>query len=160
MNTSAAISVRRAGADDLDALASLFDAYRQFYSQPPDLVRARKFLAERIGHDESVLLLAEHAGDAAGFVQLYPIFSSVRTGRIWTLNDLFVAPHARRLGVARTLLRAACEHGRATGALGLQLETTPSNQAAQALYRSEGWQDGDTLWFHNDLTDTNTTERT
>jgi len=159
MNTSTAIGVRRAGADDLDALAPLFDAYRQFYAQPSDPGRARKFLAERIARDESVLLLAEHAGVAAGFVQLYPIFSSVRTGRIWTLNDLFVAPHARRLGVARTLLRSACEHGRATGALGLQLETTPSNQSAQALYRSEGWQDGDTLWFHHDLSDTKPMER-
>jgi ribosomal protein S18 acetylase RimI-like enzyme len=159
MNASAATSVRRAGADDLEALATLFDAYRQFYAQPSDLLRARTFLAERIARDESVLLLAEHAGVAAGFVQLYPIFSSVRTGRIWTLNDLFVAPHARRLGVARTLLRAACEHGRATGALGLQLETTSSNQAAQALYRSEGWHDGDTLWFHRDLIDTKPMER-
>ena len=152
MSTPVAISVRRAGADDLDILASLFDAYRQFYAQPADLERARAFLGERIVRDESVLLLAEHAGVAAGFVQLYPLFSSVRTGRIWQLNDLFVAAHARRLGVARALLQAACEHGRATGALGLQLETMPDNRTAQALYRSEGWQDGDTLWFHHDLT--------
>ena len=158
MSTAAAISVRRAGADDLDALASLFDAYRQFYAQPADLARARTFLSERISRDESVLLLAEHAGAAAGFVQLYPLFSSVRTGRLWTLNDLFVAPHARRLGVARALLRAACAHGRATGALGLQLETTHDNRHAQALYRSEGWQDGDTLWFHHDLNNTKSPE--
>lgn len=159
MNSQTGVVVRRAGVEDLDELASLFDAYRQFYAQPPDLARARAFLAERIARDESVLLLAEHAGVAAGFVQLYPLFSSVRTGRIWTLNDLFVAPHARRFGVARTLLRAACEHGRATGALGLQLETTHDNRNAQVLYRSEGWQDGDTLWFHHDLTDTNPMER-
>jgi ribosomal protein S18 acetylase RimI-like enzyme len=154
MSTPTAISVRRAGTDDLDALVLLFDGYRQFYAQPPDLARSRAFLAERIARDESVLLLAEHAGAAAGFVQLYPLFSSVRTGRIWILNDLFVAPHARQLGVARALLRAACAHGLATSALGLQLETMPDNLAAQALYRSEGWQDGDTLWFHLDLTET------
>jgi ribosomal protein S18 acetylase RimI-like enzyme len=152
MNAPPTIGIRRAGAGDLDALAALFDAYRQFYAQPADLARARDFLSERIAGDESVLLLAEHANSAAGFVQLYPLFSSIRTGRLWTLNDLFVAPHARRLGVARALLRAACEHGRATGALGLQLETMPDNRAAQALYRSEGWHAGETLWFHHDLT--------
>ena len=152
MSTPVAISVRRAGADDLDILAALFDAYRQFYAQPADLERARAFLGERIVRDESVLLLAERADTAAGFVQLYPLYSSVRTGRVWVLNDLFVAPTARRLGVASALLHAACEHGRATGALGLQLETTRENHAAQALYRREGWQDGDTLWFHHDLT--------
>ena len=160
MSTPAAINVRRAGMDDLDSLALLFDAYRQFYAQPPDQDRARAFLAERIARDESVLLLAEHAGAAAGFVQLYPLFSSVRAGRIWTLNDLFVAPTARRLGVARALLQAACAYGRATGALGLQLETTRDNRNAQTLYRSEGWQDGDTLWFHHDLTDVKPMERT
>ena len=153
MNTSSPVTVRRAGVNDLDALATLFDAYRQFYAQPADLARARAFLTMRIAGDESVLLLAEHASTAVGFVQLYPLFSSVRTGRIWILNDLFVAPTARRLGVARELLRAACAHGRATGALGLQLETTRDNPNAQALYRSEGWQDGDTLWFHRDLTE-------
>lgn len=155
MSTPVASSVRRAGGDDLDILAELFDAYRQFYAQPADRARARAFLGERIVRDESVLLLAEHAGVAAGFAQLYPLFSSVRTGRIWQLNDLFVAAHARRHGVARALLRAACEHGRATGALGLQLETMPDNRAAQALYCSEGWQGGDTLWFHRDLTGAN-----
>lgn len=153
MIASTDIAVRRADASDLDALARLFDAYRQFYAQPADLARARAFLAERIASNESVLLLAEHASTAVGLVQLYPLFSSVRTGRIWILNDLFVAPTARRLGVARALLRAACAHGRATGALGLQLETTRDNSKAQALYRSEGWQDGDTLWFHRDLTE-------
>jgi ribosomal protein S18 acetylase RimI-like enzyme len=132
--------IRRADANDLAALASLFDAYRQFYEQTSDVAGARAFLAERLAKDESVVLLAERDGAAVGFVQLYPIFSSVRMGRVWTLNDLYVVPDARRGGVAHALLDAACGFARERGALGLQLETGKDNFAAQKLYRDAGWQ--------------------
>jgi len=145
------VTVRRADARDLDALAGLFDAYRQFYKQPGDVAAARAFLAERIAHDESVVLICEHAGAAIGFVQLYPLFSSVRLGRSWLLNDLYVTSQARRLGAARALLDAACAFARKRGALGLELETGRDNVAAQALYRSAGWDLGENLHFHIDL---------
>jgi ribosomal protein S18 acetylase RimI-like enzyme len=145
------IAIRRADANDLDALAGLFDAYRQFYKQPSDITAARAFLAERIARDESVVLVAEQDDRAVGFVQLYPVFSSVRLGRTWLLNDLYVAPQARRLGAARALLDAACGFARERGALGLELETGQGNATAQALYRSAGWQLGENLHFHIDF---------
>jgi ribosomal protein S18 acetylase RimI-like enzyme len=147
------IAVRRADANDLDALTGLFDAYRQFYKQPSDVVAARTFLVERIAHDESVVLIAEHEANAIGFVQLYPLFSSVRLGRTWLLNDLYVAPQARRLGAARALLDAACAFARERGALGLELETGAGNLSAQALYRSAGWKLGENLHFQIDFAD-------
>jgi GNAT superfamily N-acetyltransferase len=145
------IAVRRASADDLDTLASLFDAYRQFYEQRSNVAGARAFLSERIALDESVLLLAENEGDAVGFVQLYPLFSSVRMGRVWVLNDLYVVPEARRTGVARTLLEASAAFARDRGALGLQLETGKDNHHAQALYRDAGWTQDTNLHFHLDF---------
>ena len=150
------INVRRADANDLDALTGLFDAYRQFYKQPGDLAAARAFLAERIAHDESVVLIAEHdaasiEAEAIGFTQLYPLFSSVRIGRTWLLNDLYVAPQARRLGAAHALLDAACAFAHERGALGLELETGNDNITAQALYRSAGWVLGENLHFHIDF---------
>ncbi len=150
------IAVRRADANDLDALAGLFDAYRQFYKQPGDVAAARVFLAERIAGDESVVLIAEHDvvsinAKAIGFTQLYPLFSSVRLGRTWLLNDLYVAPHARRLGAARALLDAACAFACERGALGIELETGHDNVNAQALYRNAGWEVGGNLHFHIDF---------
>ena len=147
------INVRRADANDLDALTGLFDAYRQFYKQPGDLAAAREFLAERIAHDESVVLVIADGAKALGFVQLYPLFSSVRLGRTWLLNDLYVAPQARRFGAARALLDAACAFARERGALGLELETGSDNITAQALYRSAGWVLGENLHFHIDFAD-------
>ena len=100
-------AIRRATTADLEDLVPLFDAYRVFYGQPADSQRARRFLADRLQSGDSVLLLAESKGAAAGFTQIYPTYSSVSTARVWVLNDLFIAPPARRKGVARALLCAA-----------------------------------------------------
>ena len=45
--TDALPRTRLASLADLDALAPLMDAYRQFYEQAPDLARARAYLARR-----------------------------------------------------------------------------------------------------------------
>ncbi|MEP6634507.1 MAG: GNAT family N-acetyltransferase [Luteimonas sp.] len=141
--------IRRATHDDLEDLVPLFDGYRRFYAQPADMPRAREFLADRLQRAESAIFLARIDGAAVGFTQLYPMFSSVRTARVWVLNDLFVDAVARGCGVARALLSAAAEFARADGAIRLELETTPDNAQAQALYRATGWHLYDeTLRFH------------
>ncbi|GAA0707657.1 GNAT family N-acetyltransferase [Dyella marensis] len=136
------IIVRQATIHDLDVVAPLFDAYRQFYAQPADLALSRRFLAERFQHAESVILLAlnEADGEGVGFTQLYPLFSSVRATRRYLLNDLFVTPARRRFGVAAALLHAATAHARAMGVAGMSLSTANDNVAAQRLYESMGWE--------------------
>jgi ribosomal protein S18 acetylase RimI-like enzyme len=135
------ILVRPATLHDLDALVPLFDGYRQFYGKPSDERGAREFLTARLRLNESQILLARDAhGEALGFIQLYPLFSSVRMVRTWLLNDLFVAAHARRQGVAKALLEAAAAHARKSGVASLSLSTAHDNLPAQALYESLGWQ--------------------
>jgi GNAT superfamily N-acetyltransferase len=134
--------VKRAAVADLDAVAPLFDAYRQFYRQRSDIAAARAFLDERLRREESVIFLAvadEHANEALGFTQLYPSFSSVSVRRLWILNDLFVRPGLRRGGVGRRLLERAREWAIETDAKGLMLATAVGNAAARALYESCGW---------------------
>ena len=141
------LAISRAGPADLDALALLFDAYRRFYGQASDIAGARDWLRSRLRVGESVVLVAKRAGNAVGFVQLYPMFSSVRMARTWILNDLFVDAAARRGGVARALLDAAASFAREDGAAGLSLETGRGNAAARALYRAAGWHEDDTQWY-------------
>ena len=141
------ISISRAGPGDLDALAALFDAYRQFYGQASDIALARQWLRERLRFGESTVLVARRDGAMVGFVQLYPMFSSVRTAKTWILNDLYVDAGARRHGVARRLLDAAAAFAREDGAAGISLETTQDNAAARALYRAAGWREDATQWY-------------
>lgn len=133
------LQIRRAAVSDVDAIAPLFDAYRQFYGYPPDLPLARQFLHDRIARGESVVFLAESATAPAGFVQLYPTFSSLHPGRLFILNDLYVDPAARKAGLGSALLREAERHARAEGAVGMILSTATTNRTAQRLYESLGW---------------------
>ncbi len=152
-SSSRPLTTRFATLDDLDAVAPLFADYRAFYAQPHDVAIARDFLQARLSRRESTVILAHLGGVPAGFTQLYPLFSSVRAARTFLLNDLFVAAHARRQGVAQALLSAAAAFGRTEGAIRLELETMPDNHAAQALYRAEGWMQYDeTLRFQLPLT--------
>lgn len=129
-----------AAMSDLDDLAVLFDAYRQFYEQPTDIERARRFLKARIMANESVIFLARDVtGAALGFTQLFPVFTSVGTARLWLLNDLYVDAGARRAGVARALMDAAREHAACTNAAGILLETQKNNAPARALYERLGY---------------------
>jgi GNAT superfamily N-acetyltransferase len=133
-------TVRQATIHDLDIVAPLFDGYRQFYGEPTDVALARRFLHDRFHHQQSVVLLAvDDEGQGIGFTQLYPLFSSVRAARTYLLNDLFVAPQARRHGVAVALMREAADFARTVGALGMSLSTAHTNEPAQRLYESLGW---------------------
>lgn len=133
-------SIGQAGIRDLDTVAGLFDAYRQFYGQPADPDGSRRFLRERFELQESLVLLARDGqGAGLGFTQLYPLFSSVRAVRTWLLNDLFVAPQARRQGVGAALLREAATRAHELGVGSLMLWTALDNVPAQALYASLGW---------------------
>ena len=133
------LTVARAGLANVDIIAPLFDAYRQFYKQSPDADGARAFISERLQNNESIIFVSYVDGEAAGFTQLYPVFSSVNMCRSWILNDLFVDPAVRKQGVGEALLEKAKEHGRLTNANGLLLETASDNFTAQSLYEKNGW---------------------
>lgn len=132
--------VRPAGLADVAAIAPLFDAYRQFYEQPSDLLLAQRFLAERQARAEALLWVAEDgSGEALGFTQCYPSFCSISAAPVLVLYDLYVSPSARRSGAARALLTAAEDGARARGCVRLDLTTAHTNHGAQALYQSMGW---------------------
>ncbi|SPF40414.1 Uncharacterized N-acetyltransferase YhfO [Candidatus Sulfopaludibacter sp. SbA4] len=137
--TTGEIEIRQATAADVDLIVPLFDAYRQFYRQPSEPDRARRFLLERLDQNQSVILLAFEDSRAIGFTQLYPSFSSGAMARIFILNDLFVAPEARRRGTGCALLQAAAQYGKRAGAVRLVLSTEVVNASAQSVYETMGW---------------------
>jgi ribosomal protein S18 acetylase RimI-like enzyme len=146
----AKVTTRRAEPRDLDAIAPLFDAYRQFYEKPPDLALARRYLDERFRRNESAIFVAENEeGGIIGFTQLYPAFCSVLADRTWVLYDLFVAPSARGTGAGRALMEAAEAHGRESGAARLELQTAKTNRIGQSLYESCGWERDELFYVYS-----------
>jgi ribosomal protein S18 acetylase RimI-like enzyme len=145
------VTVERAEVTNVDIIAPLFDAYRQFYKQAPGLEAARSFIREKLKNDESVIFLAYVDGEAAGFTQLYPVFSSVSMCRSWILNDLFVDPGFRKQGVGEALLDRAKTYAAEARANGLVLETAHDNFTAQSLYEKNGWKRSQHYFYEVDL---------
>jgi ribosomal protein S18 acetylase RimI-like enzyme len=143
------VRVRQAVIADLDALAPLFDEYRQFQGQGSDLPAARDFLRARFDHGESIVFVA-HAGERPlGFAQLYPSYSSVSLARVFLLNDLFVRAEGRRKGVGRGLLEAVDAYARKLEAVRVTLFVARQNTAAQALYAAQGWSEDDRFFVYH-----------
>jgi GNAT superfamily N-acetyltransferase len=143
------ITVRQAVAADIEALAGLFDQYRQFQGEASNIAAARSFLAERFNHGESVVFIATARDAAVGFAQLYPSFSSVSLARVFVLNDLFVLEAVRGRKVASQLLSAVESYAWSFGASRVTLNVARTNVSAQQIYIARGWkQDDQFFMFH------------
>ena len=143
--------VRRARKKDLEQLAVLFDKYRIFYKQEPDIATSKLFLKKRLKREESVIFVAEEREELIGFTQLFPIFSSVSMKRTWLLNDLYVNERSRGIGAATALLDAAKEFGKETNAKWLLLQTAADNFTAQKVYEKNGWIKETDFFYRADL---------
>lgn len=147
MNT---VTTRKASIDDLEPLAMLFDSYRQFYAQAPDVALARAFIVARLNNKDSVIFVAENnEAKLIGFCQIYPSFCSVAAAKIGVLYDLFVDSSARKTGAGRALMLAAHEYAANNGMTRLDLSTAKNNHTAQTLYKSLGWVRDDIFYVYN-----------
>ncbi|MFZ4863056.1 GNAT family N-acetyltransferase [Sphingobacterium sp. Mn56C] len=134
------MDIQQATLVHLTQLVPLFDAYRVFYKQDSDPIRARAFLKARFENKESIVFIAFVDGEAVGFTQLYPTFSSMHTVRNWILNDLFVSPAFRKRGIAEALVQHALQFAKQQDAVFVQLETQLTNLTAQNLYKKIGFE--------------------
>jgi len=113
----------------------LWTGYLEFYktSVPPqtyDVTWARLHAPNEPMH----LLGAYVDGKLAGIVHYLFHRSCWTPGDYCYLQDLFVAEHARKLGLGRALIEAVEEKARAAGASRVYWLTHESNATARALY--------------------------
>ena len=91
-------------------------------------------MSDRLTNNQSVVFMVYDGSRAAGFTQLYPLFSSVNMAAVWLLNDLFVDPVYRGKKIGKQLLEAAQNHCTATHAKEVSLETEQTNVVGNKLY--------------------------
>ena len=113
----------------------LWQAYLDFYSHPltddmTDLTFAR-FLDEA---ESMYMLVAREDARVVGFASFILHRSTWAQGSYCYLEDLYVDAAMRGKGVARGLIAAVAEAGKAKGAERLYWVTEASNTTAQALY--------------------------
>lgn len=145
------LDIKKVTIEDIAMVAILFDAYRVFYKKPSNLQATFDFLEQRISKQESVIFLATIKGEAVGFTQLYPIFSSLSLKDAWLLNDLYVAESHRKQGIAEALLQQAKQQGVETNAGFMILQTAADNYKAQSVYEKNGWVKSGDFFYEYDF---------
>ncbi len=133
------MEIRRIGLAESDLVIGLFDKYRTFYNQIPDISLAGTFIEARLTNNESVIFVALVGDTPAGFTQLYPNYSSVRVVKNWILNDLYVDAEFRKQGIGERLIQTAMSFAKKENAKFLELSTAIDNYTAQSLYEAVGF---------------------
>jgi len=134
------MNVRRAAAEDFDAIA---DLWRQFdHEIPPpthegpadqetELVEVREIIASEVA-----FLAEDDDGTAVGFA-----LARRRAPGFGTLTDLYVANEARRSGIGTELMRQVLSAFRELEIEHFDLEVVASNHVARSLYARWGFKD-------------------
>jgi ribosomal protein S18 acetylase RimI-like enzyme len=134
-----------ASTDQADAVADLWvdlaTGQRRYGSRlkgPANRAAIREAIVQRIVTDD--LLVAQADGDVVGFVMV-----TIEGGRYeedgttGLVENLYVAPDARRNGVGSALLTAAEERLADAGATVISIEAMAGNDGARAFYASHGY---------------------
>jgi len=133
--------ISRASVDDLDALLALM---HDFYAESG-------FTLARVPHETAftqllsdsllgAVWIARRGGVPAGHVLLAVRFTMEHAGLSGYVDDLYVRPEFRRMGIGRQLLDAVVCECRTRDCRSLQVEVAGDNQAALALYAAFGLQ--------------------
>jgi ribosomal protein S18 acetylase RimI-like enzyme len=121
-----------------DGIVYLFDCYRQFYNKEGDYWGTKRYVDAQLLRGTTTILVVKARSGMLGFIQFGHRHCSC-AGKVLLLNDLFVEPGSRNMGIGRELMEAALDYGKAEGASVVELETEIDNKAGQHLYESLGY---------------------
>ena len=132
------MSVRAATANDLPRLKDLWLAFEREVPPPSyvDVDHDEEFREIEEIVREHVALLAVEDEEPVGF-----LLGRMKGSRRGYVSDLYVAPDARRRGVAAALMLEGVSVLRQRGAETVQLEVQSGNEAARAVYQRWGFRD-------------------
>ena len=154
------VTVRLATESDLALLVQLAAAFRDFLEQqaPVDTVFAEDIALLLRDQWTDFILAVSSDGQPLGYVQSRYRHSAWASGLEVELEDVFVVPDARRMGVGYQLVECAISRAKERGCRLMGLNTNERNHAAVALYNALGftaegvfWKGGRMLWLRKFL---------
>lgn len=158
MQMSEQYTVRLCKAADALTLAPLVRALsiEEGYAHPPEREPLAKMIDTLLRNSLSDFLLAERHGAPVGCLQMNYRFSTWTVGSYAYIEDLYLVPEARSLGIGTVMIERACQHARARGCAYIELDVRSENHAAQRLYARLGFQQhANELWRRSLATDSN-----
>jgi ribosomal protein S18 acetylase RimI-like enzyme len=118
--------------------------YDPVYTTAPGAEKVmRRFLADLSSSSHTCLFIAEKEGEVIGFLS-----GELREGspafkpKTWAaIEDIFVAPDHRSLGVGHALFEACQEWAKKKGADGVSLQVAADNTRARKFYEELGFRE-------------------
>ena len=140
------METRAARPTDFDLLWPLAASFRDTLRRNfPDNETLKVSLRHLLASGEGEFFLAiDDTGKAVGYVQQRYRYSIWMNGLEAALEDLFVSPDSRGLGVGAELVRFAIHRAEAKGCESIKLDTNESNLEAIHLYKRLGFSSGST----------------
>ena len=134
----AAVTLRAVARDDLKALTRMAVAFNKEDGHPLSAAgrRALKMLCEGTPHGLGFMI--EHRGEAVGYLVVGLGFSIEYGGVDAFLDEFYVEPALRGLGVGTAALVALGGIARKLKVKALHLEAMPANDGAARLYERLG----------------------
>jgi ribosomal protein S18 acetylase RimI-like enzyme len=129
-------TIRDATPADAAAVVGLVAELARSEGWPLEL--SEEYVPTYLAFPGARVLLAERDGGAVGLLAFCVRPGLFHAGDIGYIDELVVAPAARRTGVATRLLQTAMDRMAAHGCKEISLSTGLDNAEAQRLYRSLG----------------------
>ncbi len=143
-----AFTLRAALPADVPTIVSLIRDLAEYERQPEDCHADARLLEEHLFGAKrfAEVVLAELAGETAGFALFFHNYSTWLTRPGLYLEDLFVKPAFRGLGIGEALLRHLARLAVARGCGRMEWSVLAWNESAIGFYRRlgavpmDGWQ--------------------
>lgn len=133
------VVIRHGRADDYDQWLELWTGYNAFYGRIGETALPQEtthLTWDRLldPNEPMFLLVASEGGRLVGFTHLVLHRTTIARELTCYLQDLFIAPDARRRGIAEQLIGAAKSEASERSCAKLYWQTHQSNAAARGLY--------------------------
>ena len=133
--------IRPGTLDDLESLIELMRGYYRDDHLPFDPIAASRVMERLLREPQwGRVWLAEVDRQPIGYLALCIGFSLEFGGNDAFIDEVFIVPQQRGHGYGRQLLEVAGQSARELGLSALHLEVDRSNQRAQQLYQSLGYE--------------------
>jgi GNAT superfamily N-acetyltransferase len=134
------LTIRAATAADVDEILALIRELAEYERAPEDVIATpADLLRDGFGdHPRFRVLLACEEGKVAGFAFYFFAYSTWRAQPTLYLEDLFVRPAYRRLGLGLMLMRRLADEAVKTGCGRFQWQVLDWNEPAIRFYETLG----------------------
>lgn len=142
---SSTTTIQPATVEDIDSLLPMVEQYWKFENiEGFDPARMRALLT-RVLEDASLgrIWISRVYGEPAGYLLSVYVFSLEHQGITAEIDEFFLVPQHRGLGIGANMLASAEAQFRIEGCTNVSLQLGRSNEAARRFYRENGFEGRD-----------------